>query len=352
MLRRGVRASPSVVDTTGMPLLTYQQVLERLGNGRVHLLLGNGFSIECDPVFAYPSLYQKAVESGLSERAQRVFEGLGTNNFEGVMRLLSDSHWVARTYGLVEGDTSDMLADLEVVKRALVQAVTGAHLPHTGAVDAERKAAAAKFFKPYHNVFTTNYDLLAYWVVLHDGRPRYKDGFAEDPEDPDAPHVVFAFHVGNERGLYYLHGGLHLFAQQGLVTKHCWNRAGVPLTTSIQAGLAEGRYPLFVAEGLPEKKLEQINRSSYLSYAFGKFMRIEGPLVVFGSSLGATDSHLVDALAGNRGLRQLYLSVQGAANEPAADAIVARVQAVRNARGFTPLQVDYYDSASARVWGN
>lgn len=336
----------------GMPLLTYAEVLERLGNGRAHLLIGNGFSIACDPVFAYPSLYQKAVNNGLSERAQRVFEGLGTNNFEGVMRLLSDSHWVARTYGLVHGDTSDMLADLEVVKRALVEAITGSHLPHTGSVTVERKEAAAAFFGRYHNVFTTNYDLLAYWVVMNEGHPRYKDGFAEDPDEPDAPHVVFAFHVGNDRGLYYLHGGLHLFVLDGLVTKHCWNRAGVPLTTSIRTGLDEGRFPLFVAEGLPEKKLEQINRSSYLSYAFGKLMRIEGPLVVFGSSLGPSDSHLVEALAGNRKLGQVYLSVQGAANEPGADAVVARLQAVRNARGFARLQVDYYDSASARVWGD
>jgi hypothetical protein len=132
-----------------MPLLAYQQVVERLPNGRAHLLVGNGLSIECDPVFAYTSLFQKAVDSGLSERAQRVFEGLGTNNFEGVMRLLSDTHWVARTYGLVDGDTSEMLADVDVVKRALVEAITQSHLPHAGAVLPERKAAAAAFFQPY-----------------------------------------------------------------------------------------------------------------------------------------------------------------------------------------------------------
>jgi hypothetical protein len=40
----------------------------------------------------------------LSHRAQRLFERIGTNNFEGAMRLLEDAHWVAQTYGLIDGD--------------------------------------------------------------------------------------------------------------------------------------------------------------------------------------------------------------------------------------------------------
>jgi hypothetical protein len=71
--------------------LTYQELLAALPErGRVHLLLGNGFSIACDPIFRYASLYDAAVEAGLSARAQQVFARHGTNNFEGVLRLLED----------------------------------------------------------------------------------------------------------------------------------------------------------------------------------------------------------------------------------------------------------------------
>jgi hypothetical protein len=70
-------------------ILTYADVRQALGKRTAYLFLGNGFSIACDPIFSYESLFAAAVEAGLSARAQAVFERLGTNNFEGVMRLLA-----------------------------------------------------------------------------------------------------------------------------------------------------------------------------------------------------------------------------------------------------------------------
>ena len=65
-------------------ILDYSDVLRELGGGRAFVLLGNGFSIGCDPVFSYGRLYDAAKNAGLSENAQAVFDYLGTNNFEGV----------------------------------------------------------------------------------------------------------------------------------------------------------------------------------------------------------------------------------------------------------------------------
>src|SRR5687768_11341895 len=83
-----------------MDVLSYSEVVDRLPTGRCHLLLGNGFSIACDPRFNYGSLYEFAKDNGLSSRVLGVFDRLGTNNFEGVMRLLEDANWVAGHYGL------------------------------------------------------------------------------------------------------------------------------------------------------------------------------------------------------------------------------------------------------------
>src|SRR6266705_4165579 len=113
-------------------LLYYSEVRRRIGDRTSYLLLGNGFSIACDPVFRYSSLYQAAIDAGLSERAQRLFERMGTNNFEGIMKMLEDSHWVARTYGLIRTNSSPMLEDLEVIKRTLVEAIAHSHLEHSG----------------------------------------------------------------------------------------------------------------------------------------------------------------------------------------------------------------------------
>jgi len=53
---------------------------------------------------------------------------------------------------------------------------------------------------------------------------------------------------------------------------------------------------LFVAEGSSASKLSTILRSDYLGFAYSKLMNHGGPLVIFGSSLGDTDEHIVQAI--------------------------------------------------------
>ena len=336
-------------------LLSYSAVKERL-SGRSHILLGNGFSIGCDPVFRYPSLYSASVEAGLSERAQSVFARLGTNNFEGVMRLLDDAHWVAKTYGLVDNDTSAMTTDVEVVKRALVDALAKSHLEHTGKIADGRKDAALDFLSTYHNIFTTNYDLLLYWVVMHrkDG-PVHEDGFRADEGDSNAPYLVFAERLGQNRGIFYLHGALHLYLADGQLRKQSWSRSGECLTHLIRDGLRKSEYPLFVAEGSPEKKLAQIREHAYLWYCLDKFARIQNTLVVFGHSFGASDQHLADAIARNSKLSQLFVGLHGDPKSKENDAIRRGVSQIRAQRKEGEpqhaLEVSYFDSDSARVWG-
>jgi proline dehydrogenase len=43
------------------------------------------------------------------------------------MRLLDDAHWVARTYRLVD-DSSEMLEDLEIIKKTLPRVISKSHL--------------------------------------------------------------------------------------------------------------------------------------------------------------------------------------------------------------------------------
>lgn len=336
---------------------SFADLLPRLVQGRSHLLLGNGFSISCNPLFSYGSLYDAAVAAGLSERARQVFARLGTNNFEGAMRLLDDSDWVARTYGLVGNERSPMLEDLDVIKRTLVEAIANSHLRHTGEVEDNRKERAAAFLNHFHNVFTTNYDLLAYWVNMYaSDPPPFEDGFRADPDDPTSASVVFSEHLGNKRGLFFIHGALHLFADASGVRKHSWTRSGRPLTELVREGLDRARYPLFVAEGSADRKVEQIHRNSYLSYCLGKFGRIQKRLVVFGHSLGASDQHIADAIAANHEVTELYVGLyrdphsdQSRAVRQAVDRIVAR-RRIHGYRRGSGLQVEYFDSATAECW--
>lgn len=339
--------------------LNYEEVLERLPDGRVHLLLGNGFSIACDPVFSYESLYERAQEAGLSERAEAVFERLGTNNFEGAMRLLDDAHWVAQTYGLVDGEESEMLEDVERLKAAVVEAVSDSHLTHTGEVPEECKVAALAFLQTYHNVFTVNYDLLLYWVNMSAEDPPFQDGFRADPDDHEAPYLVFHERMGGSPGVYYIHGALHLYREAGELRKHSWVRTGERLTDQIQGGLDRGRYPVFVAEGRPEKKLEQIRQDGYLSYCLGKLGRIRSDLVIFGHALGYGDRHIVDTIAENTGVRNIYVGIYGDPGETANRATVASAEAIRDRRReiaegrarARPVNLHFFNSQTVNVWG-
>ena len=337
-------------------ILTYEEVRRRIGGARSYLLLGNGFSIACNSVFRYESLYEAAVHAGLSQRAQQLFERIGTNNFEGAMRLLEDARWVAQTYSLKEVDSSAMRKDLEVIKTTLVKAVAGSHLASPAEIDEDRKSSAARFLLPYQIVFTTNYDLLLYWVAMHAGDPLpFEDCFRADQDDPDAPYLVFSQRLGDHRGLLYLHGALHLYLSEGELRKHSWTRTGQRLTDLIQDGLNQGQYPLFVAEGIPKKKLKQIQSSGYLWYCLDKLRNIQSPLVIFGHSLGPSDGHILDAIAGSRKLPSIYVGLHGNHESALNLSIRASAQRIADRRAQlpgrpTPLQVCFYSSDSVRVW--
>jgi hypothetical protein len=343
-----------------MDVLPYSDVLASIGSGRTHLLLGNGFSIACDPIFSYSSLYERALAKGLSERAQAVFGRLGTNNFEGAMRLLGDAHWAAKTYGLITSETSAFSDDLEIIKATLIDAIAETHLDHPGRILDARKTAALTFLKQFHNVFCTNYDLLPHWINMF-ALPQapFEDGFRGDPEDPDHGPLVFTEHLADKKGIFFIHGALHLYLGSGGVLKHSWLREGRRLTELVREGLAAGQYPLFVAEGTPERKLDQIRSSGYLSYCLSKFGRVEGRLVTFGHSLGSSDQHILDAISSNGKFTDIYLGVYGCTGSEAArqmSQVAARIADQRarlrdTRRSRKDLSITLFDTTTAAPWG-
>ncbi len=335
-----------------LKLINYQNVLEEIVDKPARLLVGNGFSISCDPIFSYPSLYEKALEKGLSAKAVKVFEYLGENNFEGVMRTLDFSHKVAHIYGLVGPETSELLEDVEKIKTALIEALTDSHLKDSTEVSDDKKKKAQQFLKPYHSIFTTNYDLLLYWVNMYDTAdkaPRYKDGFGSDSQEPDAGHVVYAHTIQGRSGLYYLHGGLHLFINHGQICKHCWNRAEQPLIQLVKEGLERKNYPLFVSEGTPAKKREQIANNAYLSYVFSKFTEIQSPLVIYGHGMNESDEHIIEAIANNRKLSQLFIGTRDPNNQRL-KAVETKIKQLRRDHDLPAIEIKFFDSSTVQAW--
>lgn len=335
------------------PLMSYENVLAELGygrRGRIHLLLGNGFSISCDGRFRYENLYAVA-SANFSERISGLFDVLGTNNFEGVLRLIDGGICVARLYGH-EDLAIELESDHSEIRASLITSLVDTHMVNTGELKEEKKICCGNFLRPYHNIFTTNYDLLLYWVEMANPGLHGNDGFREDQSVENADYVVFSERAGGLKSIFFLHGALHFYRKNGQLRKHTWCRTDTPLIEGIGNGFNQSQYPLFVAEGDAEKKKQQISGDPYLDYCLGKLGRIENALVIFGMSFGDSDDHILDVISSNMKINKIYIGLFGGEETEENIAIRRKLSAASRCRSTTrsPLLVEYFNSSTASVW--
>lgn len=327
-----------------MKVHTFEEAMAAIGDKKPTLLLGNGFSIACDTAFAYGSLYEEAKRAGLSNPLVELFEKIGTNDFERVLRLLDDAEMVAKAYGVPFPGAA--AKDREILKRTLVQVISKHHLPDPYRVEQESWLSVREFLGLFQDVFTTNYDLLLYWANLREYPCLFTDGFSRDPE---GEYLYFSGPYANRARMWHLHGALHHFFAAGLVFKHSWKDGGLPLTSLIRAAVEEGHYPVFVAEGDSQKKLEQIRRNPYLTAAFDAFCQVKGALVSFGFKFGDTDRHLAGAIESNSSLSHLAVGLHRPGSK---DALAAQscVEELRDNYEGDELEVTYFDTATTAIW--
>jgi hypothetical protein len=269
-------------------LISWGKIKDQTWGG---LLLGNGFSINISPRFKYSSLYEVAkreeVEPSLDENCIALFERLGSCNFEDVLRVLFHARLVDEQLGSPQRTQIDALYNC--TKNALAAAVTYSHVPP----GFPSLAAINHTLRSFGNIFTTNYDLIPYWAIMHADLRRFKDLFWGESNtfDPKDTSVDV-----NSCVIHYLHGAIHLVELQDGKTKKL-TANGVSSLTGL-FDLAHPEYfPLFISEGSSERKLSRINRNDYLRFSFEKLQRIDGNLVVIGHSLDKDyDQHIIDAL--------------------------------------------------------
>jgi hypothetical protein len=257
------------------------------------LLLGNGMSINIWEPFGYRKLYDCAKSSDLSTQDLRLFSS--TPNFE---RVLADLLTAIRVNSAVGLDTKPLLERYHIIQLALAHAVREVHLKLNRVPLATRKTISDTM-KQFEWVFTTSYDLLAYWAMAAAGfEPfmdhfRYRDRCEFDPTRATVP--------SNRIPVYFLHGALHLVSGGSGVT---WKLRQTDLDTILDqfgkpiTGDPQAR-PLLVTEGSAADKLAAIEDNVYLSHALERLRGRALPLVVFGSSLSEHDSHLAEALSEN-----------------------------------------------------
>jgi Domain of unknown function (DUF4917) len=257
------------------------------------VLLGNGMSINIWEPFGYRKLYDRAKFGDLSARDRKLFSS--TQNFE---RVLADLLTAIRVNDAVGLDTKPLLERYRNIQLALVHAVREVHLK-LNRVPRVTRETISDTMKQFEWVFTTSYDLLAYWAMAAAGFEPFMDHFRYrgrcefDPTRATVP--------SNRIPVYFLHGALHLVVGSSGAT---WKLRQTDLDTILDqfgkpiTGDPEAR-PLLVTEGSAEDKLAAIEDNAYLSHALERLRGRALPLVVFGSSLSEHDSHLAEALSEN-----------------------------------------------------
>ncbi len=357
-------------------ILTFDEALQLTDNSRRYLLLGNGFSIACDPtIFNYESLYIEASERIKDEMPEvsALFEQLGTKDFEAIIRMLLNTRAVLPVYLPNDAHTPSKLEDhAQQLKEILITTIAENHPEYPGSIPLEKFAACRSFLANFvrsdakGKVYTLNYDLLLYWALMNtdaDGENpislNANDGFGRNEPDDDYVVWINEAHSSDQR-IYYLHGALHLYDNGAELEKFTWINTGIRLVNQAREALSHDKFPLFVAEGESASKLEKIRHHPYLHHGYKSFLQTlkqrggsdnKKSLFIYGHSLSESDDHIITKI-GKGSISNLFVSIYGDPGSDRNKKIIQKAKGLASLRDVRhPLNVYFYDAQSAQVWG-
>lgn len=328
---------------------------------KVHLLTGNGFSVAYDSsIFSYNALFD-FVASQKDPLLAGVLATLKTKNFELMMEQLDAFSALLDVFGGDESLKTTVATAHDGLRKSLIDAIKSMHPEHVFKVSDEKSAACARFVKQFletgGSVFTSNYDLLLYWVLMRQNIPNACDGFGREllnpvevenkTEEPEYSPLLWGPNRSRQN-VFYVHGSLPLFDTGTEVEKEQYDESGY-LLENISARIEADEYPVFVTSGDGGDKLAQIRANPYLSDCYEHLCSVDGSIVTFGFSFGESDLHLVDAL--NKAthypskdvpkLWSVYIGVFSDADMQRAAALEKTLHA----------KVHTYNAQTAEVWG-
>lgn len=319
-------------------VISFQDALDATEGEDKALLIGNGFSAQ---YFNYANLLAETkLEEGSPIR--NLFEGLGTVDFEAVIRALEDATLVERAYGNEE-HAAQLDADAQQVREALVTAVNATHPAHREDLALQYESAAA-FLKNFGTVFSLNYDLLLYWVNFE--KTQLRDGFGLGNYVNEG-RFRGPFKANAHCDVFNLHGGLHLFQDEiGDVYKALNSGDGVisNITSEITN---KGRLPLYVAEGTTASKLKKIKSVEYLRHCLQKLQENTATVFIYGHSADPNDAHIYHSIF-NSEAPHVYFGIFKPDEESIKrlDAELAKYKKL----GGDKVSYSLFDSESAHVW--
>jgi hypothetical protein len=338
-----------------MNLFSFNQALKISSMNRRHVLLGNGFSRAWkDDIFAYSALFDRADFSKLSPKAKKAFSTLETTDFEVVMRALRDAAKLLAIYQPSSPVGDALMQDAEGLREVLARAIADSHPERPKDISDASYIACRHFLSNFICIYSLNYDLLLYWAMMQtelesrSAKIKCDDGF-RTPDYGEQEYVTWDIEKTDGQNIFYLHGALHIFDAGAELQKFTWTNTGVALIDQIRDALANNLFPLVVAEGSGEKKLEKIMHSNYLSRGYRSFASIGGALFLYGLSLGDSDDHIMRLLSSHKcKVSKLFVSIFGDPESKENKKVVDRALKIVSAKH---VDVFFYDAATAKVWG-
>lgn len=263
-----------------------------------HLLLGNGFSLMFSNNFSYNSLFELFLNN-CNPQYRELFEHFETTNFELIQKYLTYAH---RVNTLLNLPTEEIVAALEQLKNGLIQTIEQVH-PRTADINFEQLSNIAIQLSQFGDIFTTNYDLYLYHIIMISkdlslvdrSYVAYQDWFWGS-NAPIGFKEFMTYQTYRYKNLFYLHGSLFIFNRGVMNIKLLKNNNGSELIESISNEIRNNHFPIFVTEGTGTQKEESINNNNYLTFCLSRLRKLNGPIIVFGNTLGEFDSHILKAI--------------------------------------------------------
>ena len=326
----------------------WQRVGFIMGDGDRNILLGNGFNLALLP----PEDIKLGYENILNECISRVDGQLKTFleqakndnlvDLEQLLQILVSSknclpHVQPMYSSLVDHGKESLESDISMLKNTIIDILT----------DEKFHPAPSKIFidksdyvntcianlKVTDRIFTTNYDLILYWLINNPDKSGYKliskfkDGFLPDEKYKielqeiksegfaEAKKHLYGFpSTNNGVNVMFLHGALHILS--------CMNRAYKIVKASETLRLSEIKQKLqenyseldnlLVFEGNAYDKLTEIATNSYLIKANDKLSTMTGSMFIYGSNLSESpeqhnDMHIWDRIINSK-IDRLFIS--------------------------------------------
>lgn len=342
-----------------MPTLTFKEVIEHLNKDKRdrHLLIGNGFSIAYNPkIFSYNAL-SKFIEDSHNDLLSKLFKAVNTRDFEQVMKQLA----LCKDLLLAFNGDKEIIDKIDqaavTLKESLINAIKTLHPEHVFTIPEDKSIACANFLKGFLDkngkIFSTNYDVLLYWILMRNHLPNAIDGFGRDAIDtgefvPEDEVQLSELRWGNHKehqNVFYLHGALPLFDDGIEIIKEEYD--GKYILENIRRRMDKGQYPIFVTAGDGNEKLNHILHNHYLSYCYDTLCSISGSLITFGFNFGEADDHIIRAINEaasqdiGKKLWSIYIGVYSEND-------LAHIESIKSK---FKCKVNVFDSKTAEIWG-